>query len=399
MKTPQRFLSRAWRPALALISLGCLVYLLYFHRLSSLLPGYASQELDAYRHAATWHAIATNPLNFPYKALVFVLASIGHLNNLIVTRTAAAICSVITVGVFFSITRSWYGFRVGFLSTVLFASSSGFLHFARLGTPQILQTGILMLIGILIWHRKQRTHRKLLTYLVVAMFALLCYVPGMIWFEIIAVAMLHKRALNYLQQNALIHQAAWLGASLVLVLPLLAAIALHPHLLLPVLGIPTNLASVAHLPLNLLHTVLSLGVRSDGSPLLWVGHTPLLDAMELILGALGVYYYIYQERSLRSWSLATAGIVSLVLVSLGGGVSFACIIPVAYLIISGGLHHFLGEWLAVFPRNPIARGAGILVVCCMLFFSVLYQLRSYYVAWPHSTSTRQTFDIEANLLQ
>jgi hypothetical protein len=172
---------------------------------------------------------------------------------------------------------------------------------------------------------------------------------------------------------------------------------MHSHnLLLPALGLPADLANLRHVPINLLHTVMGVGVRSSGSPLIWLGHSPLLNALELILAALGVYFYIYQERSLRSVSLASAGVISLGLASLGGNVGFACIVPIAYLIIGGGLSHFLSEWLNVFPRNPIARGFGVAVICIMLFFSVFYQVRSYYIAWPHNAATRQTFHISSS---
>jgi hypothetical protein len=53
----------------------------------------------------------------------------------------------------------------------------------------------------------------------------------------------------------------------------------------------------------------------------------------------------------------------------------------------------MAQWFTVFPRNPIARGSGIAVICLMLFFSVLYQTRVYFVAWPHTTATRQAFDL------
>jgi hypothetical protein len=162
---------------------------------------------------------------------------------------------------------------------------------------------------------------------------------------------------------------------------------------MPALGLPTSLHSLSHIGSNLVSTVLSIGVRSNGNPVLWVGHSPLLNVTELILGALGVYYYVYRQRSLRSLLLAGTAIVSIVLASLGGNSSIACIIPILYLFITSGLSHFLEEWLTVFPRNPIARTTGIAIICIMLFFSALYQGRSYFVAWPHSAATKQTFNL------
>jgi hypothetical protein len=139
---------------------------------------------------------------------------------------------------------------------------------------------------------------------------------------------------------------------------------------------------------------MSIGVRSDGNPLLWVGHLPLLTAVELAFGAIGIYCYLQRRRSLRALFLAGSILTSLVLISLGGNVGFACLVPLLYLLIVEGLDHLLDQWLTVFPRNPIARFTGVVVICIMLFFAVLYQVRAYFVAWPHSTATTQVFRLQ-----
>jgi hypothetical protein len=252
---------------------------------------------------------------------------------------------------------------------------------------------ILMLLGAVVWHHRSPRWHPHLTYLVIAAFGILAYVPGMIWFELIIAIVVHRGILRHWKRSALMGRITWLGVGLLLLAPLAASVLMHPHLLLSWLGFPTDFGSLRNLPVATIKTILAVGVRSNGTALLWVGHSALLGAVELILGALGVYYYVYQERSLRSLLLTVSGIAGIVLVALNGGVSIACIIPIAYLLVAGGLNHFMGEWLAVFPRNPIARFSGIFVVCVMLFFSVFYQVRSYFIAWPHNAETRSTFDI------
>ncbi|HXR49972.1 MAG TPA: hypothetical protein VN778_03015, partial [Verrucomicrobiae bacterium] len=69
----------------------------------------------------------------------------------------------------------------------------------------------------------------------------------------------------------------------------------------------------------------------------------------------------------------------------------ASLIPLLYLFIIHGLRQLLGQWLTVFPRNPIARFTGIGIICLMLCFSILYQVRAYFVAWPHTSATLQTY--------
>jgi hypothetical protein len=147
---------------------------------------------------------------------------------------------------------------------------------------------------------------------------------------------------------------------------------------------------MTHIGSQLTQNILGITVRSNGNPLFWVGHAPLLSAVEVILGALGAYY-LSREAPRRGLFLFICAVLGIVLISIGGPVTLACLVPVLYLFIATGLDHLLGQWLSVFPRNPVARTAGMGVVCIMLLFSVLYQVRAYYIAWPHNDATRQAF--------
>lgn len=388
----QRFLLAAWRPAIAVVTLGLLAYLLYFHRLGNLLPGYNSLETHTYESAGSWRNLLDNPLNAPYKLVLLLASSLGY-HQIVITRLTAAACGLLAVVVFFLIARTWYGFRVGLLGTILFASSSGLLHFARLGSPQIVEMGVIALIGMVLWHRRSPQLHPYLTYLAVVLFAVLLYVPGMVWFELFTVVLLYKRILQHWSNAAMPARIAWPGIVLLIVAPFAFSIVRQPHLLMTALGLPTSLHNLTNMGTNLLHNILSIGVRSTGDPVLWLAHSPLLNVTELILGAIGVYYYVYQRRSLRSLLLAGSALIGITLASIGGGFTIAAIIPIIYLFITSGLHHLLNEWLTVFPRNPIARFTGVFIICGMLFFSGFYHVRSYFVAWPHNTAAKQAFSL------
>jgi hypothetical protein len=295
--------------------------------------------------------------------------------------------------VFFFIAKAWYGFRTAFLGTAIFATSGGFLHFARLGTPWILQMGILILIGLIVWHRRSPQLHPYLTYAVVMAFGLLLYIPGMVWFEVFTLLLIYKRIIRHWNRSAILHRIAWPLLTLILALPLMAGIIKNTELLWPALGLPGSLHAVSSVGSNLWNTLLTIGVRSNGNPLLWVGHSPLLNVTELILGALGAYYYAYQQRSARSLLLAGIVVAGIILVSLGGDITIACIIPILYLLIASGLNHLLEQWLDTFPRNPIARTAGVAIVCVVLAFSMTYHVRSYFVAWPHTPAAKQVFKL------
>lgn len=390
MKHVSTFFFRAWRPAVLVLALGLVSYVLFFHNLTHLLPGYDAGELSTYQDASNWHNIAHNPLNAPYKLIVLLAAVFGH-HSILVTRIVAASFGVVAACLFYAIVRSWYGFRIAFLATLLFATSASFLHISRLGSSQIIQMAVLLLLCMAIWYRRFLHHRRLLGYGFAITLALLWYIPGMIWLELLGLIILHKPVFRVLRVVAPLHKISWIILFLLLITPLAIASVRTPSLIYGFAGLPEHFVSISHLGSNLVNTILSIGIRGTGGAELGVGHVPLLDVIELALGLMGAYFYIRHERSIRTLFLFGAGIITVALISLGGPVSFSCLVPLLYLFVAGGLNNLISQWLTVFPRNPIAKLTGLTLVCLMLSFSVLYQTRAYFVAWPHNNATRQLF--------
>jgi hypothetical protein len=390
MEAVRRLYLRTWRGLTLGLSLALISYLLYFRRLGNLLPGYSTTELATYKDASNWHTIAHNPVNAPYKGLVWLLGVIGH-HGTFATRIIAAGIGLATAILFFTIVRAWCSYRAAFFATVMFATSAWLLHFARLGSGDILQMIVLALLSFLVWYRAEHgAHRMIIGYLLVALFVVTWYVPGMIWFELLGLIPLRTTIHGQLRRIKTLNLAGLLIVFLTFLTPLVIASITHPRVLLDISGLPQNLHTLTHFGANLWNLIVAIVARSNGSPLLWVGHAPLLDTIEVIAGLLGAYY-VYREDSRRRAFLFGSLAIGLVLASLGGEVTFACLVPVLYLLIAIGLDHFLGSWLAVFPRNPLARMTGIGIICVMLMFSVLYQIRTYYVAWPNAPATRQVF--------
>lgn len=375
---------------LVVLSLGLVTYLLYFNRLGSLVPGYSADEISTYYQASNWHHIASNPINAPYAVFVWLFTALLH-HHVLATRVVAAGFGVIVACLFYAIIRQWYSFRISFLGTLLFATSSGFLHFARLGTGQVLQMFVLAFIAFLVWYQHERTYHKFVGYGLVAVLALLWYIPGMIWYEAFGALVLRGHAKQRWQTTPRKHLVGWAVTFLLMLAPLIAASIGNSHILLQTAGLPTSLDTAKHIVTNLRAAMLAASAHGVSTPLLWIGRAPLLTASELILGALGLYAYLYQDRSPRAVLLTGMAALSIILIGLGGEVGLASLIPLLYLFIIHGLRQLLGQWLTVFPRNPIARFTGIGIICLMLCFSILYQVRAYFVAWPHTSATLQTY--------
>lgn len=367
-----------------------MAYFLYFHRLGTLLPGYSPEEIATFHGASDWHRILSDPIYAPYTIPVWFTTAVLH-HGIIMTRIVAACFGMLAVVAFFSIAKLRYSYWIALLGTVLFATSAGLLHSARLGTGQILQMGIVGILCILTWYRTKRQHRTLIGYAVAAVFALMWYVPGMVWFELLGSILMWRGIAQIIRRTNVGHVAGWSLVFALLLVPLGYAVAKQPDLLLTVLGVPHELRTLTGFPVNLAHTIVAIGIRSFGTASEWLMHLPLLNAIEITLLAIGVYYRLYKERSLRAVFMGSATCIAVALASLSGAVDFACLIPLLYLYCAEGINKLTGQWLKTFPRNPIARTVGVVAICLVLSFSVLYQVRLYFVAWPHNSNTRQTF--------
>jgi hypothetical protein len=321
---------------------------------------------------------------------VWLCTAVLH-HGILADRMIAAVIGLLAAFLFFVVVRAWCSYRVAFFGTVMFVTSAGLLHFARLGTGGVLQMCIIALLAVVLWYRQQREHRMVIGYLLVALFVLLWYIPGMFWFELLGLVLLKGTILGQIRRAHNFHLAGILMLSLLLLAPLVIASISHPRILLQLSGLPQHLSSLPHIGGNLLNLLLGLIVHSNGSPLFWVGHAPLLNAIEIVAGLLGAYYVYRQGLIRRSFLFGSIGI-GLILASLGGSVTFACLVPISYLCITIGIDHLLSRWFTVFPRNPIARLAGVGAVCVMVAFSVFYQVRTYYIAWPHASATRSAFN-------
>jgi hypothetical protein len=394
MNTARKVYTRFWRGSVVVASLALLAYVLYFHHLGTLLPGYSQAEIASYASAADWHVILKDPVNAPYKLPVWLGGAVAH-QGLLITRVVSAGFGILAALFFFLIARLRYRYWIACTGTVLFATSAGFLHAARLGTAIVLQLAVSAFIWCVLWYRARYEYRTAIGYVATLLLGILCYIPGILWFELFGLILLQTSIRRQLREVATGHLVAWIVVFLAVIAPLVYATIKNLHLGLEVMGLPQNLHTLMHIPHNLLNTVLAIGIRSDGNPLLWVGHVPLLNVTELTLAMLGTYMYFYRIRrtsSLSSIFLIGCTLLAILLASLGGNVTVVCLVPLLYLLVTSGLNNLLGRWLAVFPRNPIARSSGIVIIAVMLFFSALYQIRTYFVAWPHTPATRQTFN-------
>lgn len=365
------------------------------YKLGTLTAGLAAQEVAYAQSAENLGLIRDNPSFLPHKLLTFIALHVGQ-PGAFALRVVSVIFAIVAVCAFFWIIRNLFSIRVAILATTLMGTSAFFLHYARIGLPYILYiTFTLLTIAALFWHRF--THRRYLSFLVLVItMACSLYLPGMVYI-LFALGVWQRK---YITQS--LQKLSWwmfvlaLLAIGVLLVPLIWAFVLNPATMTQaMLGIPPQLAPFTYLK-HLALPAISLFIYSTEVPTLGIRGIPVLDILVMALAVLGAYRLFIQSRLLRFWSIIVFVVVSVPLIALNL-VPLGILLPVIYLLAAGGIGMLLQQWFMVFPRNPLAKGIGVVLITTVLVLCVFYNLMSYFVAWPHTKAVKQTFTSQNHL--
>ncbi len=385
------FFSRYWRLIVVAIFVALLSYVLLFRGLGTLTGGYSQTEVTSLHQSRSLRVIYDDPANAPYKLLVWAQLKFGE-QGLITTRIAAASLAIFVAVLFYWVALHWYSKRVAFLASVLFISSSGFLHAGRYGTGLILQMATLLLISCVLLYMRTR-HDRLIAYLLAGLLAICLYIPGFIWFEIIGLIVMRDYVRQLLKKLGPVHTILVSCLFLVIVAPLLWVGMHHLALFRTLAGLPATIPSLSTLFYNTIHLASSVIWRGYWPPEYWLYRAPLLNVAETILLFAGLFVLFKRPILRQNFFLIGTIVVSSLLIILGGSVSITMLVPLVYLVIAGGIYYLFDQWLTVFPRNPVARTTGLVFVFLLATFSALYHLQAYYTAWPNAPETKRVYTI------
>jgi hypothetical protein len=384
---PLNILARNWRPLALYGGLAILLGAALLWKLNSLLPGYSGSEVRSMYAAQHLGELLHNPLNAPFTLLLRGLAFVGG-DNLLLTRLTAVLFGALVLGLFCWLLRQWHDTKTAIIGSLLFGLSAWFLHTARMGTPEVLLTGVFVLTALGFWLKKSGSWLALLACFVAA--GVFIYVPGLIWF-IIAGCIWQWKTIDYIFKKHLLSVSLGALVLLVAAAPLGWALYKDPGLIMTWLGLPSTIPPVMDIVERIVSIPYHLVVANSDSPATWLGRAPLLDAFSAVMFLVGCYVYARNVRLLRTPLFITLAIICIVIIGLGGAISLDVLMPFIYLVIAAGIGYFLDLWLTVFPRNPIAKSIGLLFAGLTIGLACVYHSNHYFVGWPAAQATQQAY--------
>lgn len=376
--------------SLALLGIGGVGLLLF--RLGSLLPGFAPVEMRLPGIKQVIEQLWNEPLLVPYSLSQLFVTILAPGAGFTASRLPAVLIGGLTAVLLFWVLKQWYGYRLAVFGTALTITAPWFLHVSRLATPAVVYpfTMTLILVLAVLWHRKERS--SWLLYLSAVVTALTISVPGGIWL-LACVVLIERRNILASYKATKWHALAASLVSLVLLIPLihtLISTSNRTWSLVP-FGYSGQWQSLIDYLQQFGAVWLHIFIGGYKDPLYNLAGLPVISSLLTVACAIGIYLYAKHRKAARTKLLALLWLVGTAVIALPNNVNLTLILPILMVLVTGGIGYLLHLWLKVFPRNPIARGFGIALIGLVIAFGVAYNLRNYFVAWPHNRATTAYF--------
>ncbi len=367
---------------------------LLFWQLGSLTSEFAEPELNSLRQllapTANLNEILIQPLYLPHTLISYLFVKLP-LPDIMSPRLVSAAIGLVVVGSFYMVLRYWYSTRIALYGLVVFATSSWFLHTARLGTPDVLFLLTMPIIAGVLWCTYNHKYCGLATLFTIIATSMSLYVPGFVWLVILGAVWQRKLLRKSLAKLSVLQLLICGLVAVICIVPLIFSLAGDTEPIKQLLGLPMTWPTWQVMLKNFALAPIRLFIHGPSDPLLWVGRIPLLDLLTTTMAVVGVF------AALKKWRLAHvqfvfAGLLlGSLFIALGGPVHITIIMPFVFILVASGLEYMLDLWFTVFPRNPLARRLGVGLLTVAIAMSVTFQLGHYFIAWPRAPQTKAIF--------
>lgn len=388
------WLQEHWRGLASSLVLATLALLTLSLQLSSLVPGQSRFETAALNaiNQMPW----LSPVNAPYNLPTYLLGNVIG-NTLQAGRLISVLYGLLATVCLFYALKKWFNIRMATVGSLLFITSSWVLHVSHMATPLILMVfAPLACLAAFTWLIRTKKYKIFAILAFVSALGFSAYVPYMPWILIVTLTVLIIQSRDKLKE---INAWQWLAGSalyIALIIPLIIGLFKHPGAVKLLLGIPAGLPSISQYFHNLFNLVLTPFFRSPLLPELHLGRLPLLDIFSTAMFILGIYYYSKNFRNRRSLILFFSFVLLLLIIPLSPAyvLNATILLPLIYICIISGIVELLKQWFSYFPRNPLARSIGVGLVVVAIGFTSFYHLQRYFIAWPNTPDTKNSYVVQ-----
>ncbi len=291
--------------------------------------------------------------------------------------------------------RMWFRQNVAVLTTILVITTGQFLFVAQSGTASVVYLfwSIWLLVAAMMISRGA----KLSLFWTVLLFvtaALSLYTPLSLYILLALVsAMILHPHLRYLARR--LSKPELLFATLcavIIVAPLGYVIVRQPMIGFTLLGIPNEWPNLQANIMQLLRQYLDFVSPSSG-----VVMTPIYGLGSMILIALGIVRLVTTKYTARSYIIVAWVVLLLPVLVINPNYVSVTFVPVI-LLMAMGIQWLLTRWYRLFPRNPYARLAGLVPLAVLIGGMVFSGVDRYTYGYLYSPQIASNFSKDLQLI-
>ena len=409
MKNLKIIVSTRWRTILTILVGGLLIGGLLWFQLGTLTSNeFAPIEINTLHEAGATSSffnttfytfnsygirmLLDNSLFLPLKLPIFVLSHLG-INDIVALRSVASFYGLLSVVIIFSLMRRLFTKRIANIGAILVVTSSWFLQSSRIISPVVMYLFSMSLILLIVALLRFEKRQKLTATLITISLASVAYTPGLIILFLLLCFWQRKDALRIIKNIPKWFLVMLILTFFILVSPLFYSMIYGNLGVVSYFGLPSMIEPIEWLK-RLVFIPIYIFIRGPLEPTFNLARLPLLDVFSSVLLLLGVYSYVAKIKKQKNTRIAlTVIIFSSVMIALNGPLLLPLLLPLVYLFIATGVALLLQQWFTVFPKNPLARSLGVILLFLALATISFYHCKRYFVAWPNAPATKTVFRI------
>lgn len=391
------YLLYRWRYILGYIVIGlAFVWLLGVAGL--FVPGGLS--LSEMRSVVTSQALSVTSfdphtvINAPYQILQRISLELFGVSNISIKLPSLLLGLLSGFGMLVLL-RTWFRRNVAIITTILVITTGQFLFVAQNGTASIVYLfwSVWLLVAATMVSR-QAKGAGLWKIALFGIGALSLYTPLSIYIilALIGAVFLHPHLRYLLRQLSKPKLVAASLCALVLLAPLAYAIVRQPSLGLTLLGIPATLPNLQENAMQLMHQYFDFISPSSGMLM-----TPVYGLGSMVLIVLGIIRLVTTKYTARSYLISAWVILLLPVLLINPSFTSVTFVPIL-LLMAMGVNALLGNWYQLFPLNPYARIAGLVPLAVLIGGMVLSGVDRYTYGYTYDPNTAGNFSKDLRLL-
>lgn len=311
-------------------------------------------------------------------------------------KLPAIILSIAVAISLFFLLRRWFRPNVAILSMLIMVATGQLIFLSQSFTPGILYvlyTTLILLFASLVVQRAK--YQQLWKISLGITLGLSMFTPYF-WYinlGLLAVALIHPHPRHFLIGRR--YRKSWIPAIIVSLVIFGAAVYLgitQPTFGRAAFGIESlNFDLLANATL-LLHTYFwVMPVVSYGQIM------PIMDFASLALIVFGLIRTIRERSTARSYMIWIWLLLAIPLLLVRPDLTAIITVPL-FILLAIGIETLLREWYGLFPKNPYARGVGLVLMVGLISVMTLSGIDRYTHGYKHTPEAAAVFNTDLTLL-